>query len=142
MQKSQVEIGYSWYYDEFGYSSQRYKQEIPLAKETVAVKDGRFTYQIQGDAYVREYRIRAQSGNMVSLLDIAGSRYSYYSSGDYDTPDPMKPDMLDISVPKSITRSETATVKVAVPYTGKILWTVEGDGVVRKKWEDKFKITR
>ena len=44
--------------------------------------------------------------------------------------------MLDISVPRSITRSETVTVKVAVPYTGKILWTVEGDGVVRKKWMD------
>ena len=66
------------------------------------MKDGRFTYQIQGDAYVREYRIRAQSGKIVSLLDIAGSRYSYYSSGDYDTPDPMKPDMLIYRFPDQL----------------------------------------
>ena len=137
IQKSQVEIGYSWYYDEedFSYSHQQYKQEIPLLKETIPVKDGRFTYQIQGDANVREYRIRAESGRVVSLLDIEGERY-YSSSDKYTTPDPMKPDMLDISVPKSITRTETVTVKTSVPYTGKILWTVEGDDVIHSEWMD------
>ena len=137
IQKSQVEIGYSWFYDEddFSYSRQQYKQEIPLQKETIPVKDGRFTYQIQGDANVREYRIRAESGKVVSLLDIEGE--SYYSSSDkYTTPDPMKPDMLDLSVPKSITMTETVTVKTSVPYTGKILWTVEGDDVVHSEWMD------
>ena len=72
---------------------------------------------------------------MVSLLDIEGESY-YSSSEKYNTPDPMKPDMLDISVPRTMTESETVTVKTSVPYTGKILWTIEGDDMIHSEWMD------
>ena len=52
------------------------------------------------------------------------------------TPDPFRPDNLDIQTPTSMNLQETVTATTVAPYPGKILWTVENEGIIRKEWMD------
>ena len=139
IQSSQADYSYQWYYDE---ETHRYRREtsrfeIPIQPLTaIPVKNGLFSYSLVGEPRVAEYRIRAQKGTTVTLLDIRGEYYSwyYYSNAEIKTPDPFRPDYLEINAPSKMNLTETATVKTVAPYPGKILWTVERDGIIRNEW--------
>ena len=102
----------------------------------IPVKNGIFSYSVVGEARVAEYRVRAQKGNAVTLLDIQGEYYSwyYYSNAEIKTPDPFRPDYLEIKAPAKMNLTETVTVKTVAPYPGKIgQWK---ETILRNEWVD------
>ena len=138
IQLSEIDYSYNWTYNE---DSNRYEMstkrfELPLKKETVPVNRGLFSLNIRGDRDIEEYRIRAQAGSSITFLDLSRSYDYWYSRSRVQTPDPFRPDNLDIRTPASINLQETATATTVAPYPGRILWTVENDGIIRKEWMD------
>ena len=139
VQSSQVDYSYQWYYDEetHQYRRETSRFEIPIQPMTsVPVKNGLFSLSVVGEPRVAEYRIRVQQDSTVTLLDVQGEHYSwyYYSNAEIKTPDPFRPDYLEIVAPAKMNLTETTTVKTVAPYPGKILWTVERDGIIRNEW--------
>ena len=140
MQSSQADYSYQWYYDEetHQYRRETSRFEIPIqALEAVPVRNGLFSYSLIGEQNVADYRIRAQKGAALTLLDVQGEYYDYYySNNNVQTPDPFRPDYLEIKAPQHMNLTETVTVTTVAPYSGKILWTVERDGIIRKEWAE------
>ena len=136
VQVSEIEIAYNWLYNETTgeYETQRNRFEIPLKSQTVSVKKGLFQMNFESEPYIDAYRISASNGSSVTNLDLSmGYRYGRTR---VETPDPFRPDHMDIQVPISMNLTETATVSTLVPYPGRLLWTVENDGIIRQEWVD------
>ena len=138
LQISEIDYAYNWTYNE---ESNRYEMstkrfELPLRKETVPVNRGLFSLNIRGERDIEEYRIRAQAGASITFLDLSRSYDYWYSRSRVQTPDPFRPDNLDIQAPASMNLHETVTATTVAPYPGKILWTIENDGIIRKEWMD------
>ena len=139
IQSSQADYSHQWYYDEetHQYRRETSRFEIPIQPmSSIPVKNGLFSYSIVGEPRVAEYRVRVQKDSTVTLLDVEGEAYSwyYYSNAEIKTPDPFRPDYLEIHAPLKMNLTEMATVKTVAPYPGKILWTVERDGIIRNEW--------
>ncbi|MBM74354.1 MAG: hypothetical protein CMK59_03040 [Proteobacteria bacterium] len=141
IQNSQVDYSYSWYWDEDEdyYGRSKNVEERPLKSETISVKEGRFSHFVVGESRVDAYRIRAQSEHdgftIATVLDVEGY-YSWYSRSDSRTPDPFRPDSIEISAPKSMDFGDEVQVSANLPYPGKLLWSIELDGVIRHEWVD------
>ena len=138
VQLSEVDYSYNWTYNE---EAQRYEVskkrfELPLNKQQVPVLKGLFQFTVRGDRDVEEYRIRAQSDTSITFLDLSRDYNYWYSRSQVQTPDPFRPDNLDIQVPGSMNLTETITATTIASYPGKILWTVENDGIIRQEWAD------
>ena len=138
VQLSEIDYAYNWTYNEesgrYEMSTKRF--ELPLRKETVPVDRGLFSLNIRGDRDIEEYRIRAQAGSSITFLDLTRSYDYWYSRSRVQTPDPFRPDNLDIRTPTSMNLRETVTATTVAPYPGRILWTVENEGIIRKEWID------
>jgi uncharacterized protein YfaS (alpha-2-macroglobulin family) len=137
-----LEAEYGYHYDEEeGESSyDRNVHRVPEGKTKVAVKDGRFTFDVTpGDAGVG-YVVRASAGKAVTELVLEGD-YAYYH--DYEeqgradqTPRPARATRLALDVPPSVKVGEPLAVKVRAPYRGKVLFSVETDRLVAHEWKD------
>jgi len=138
-----LEADYSYGYDDDSGESRydRWLREVPEAKQTALVANGKFSFDVTPGEAGGGYLVRLKSGKARTDLVLDGDySYDYYGYGDGDrfdqTPRPAKPTLLKLDLPKEIRVGESVTAKIKTPYRGKVLWTVETDRVVKSEWKD------
>ena len=138
LQFGQIDTSYNWYYDEEEdeYKVNHRKFTIPLQTDSVSVKNGYFQHNIQG-ADADGYNITASTANTSTSIELKGS-YNYWYEDDYESSSSsfVRPDALTITAPSVANVEDTISVSTDIPYTGKILWTVESDGIIKEEWMD------
>lgn len=108
-----------------------------------SVAGGKFEAELtplrQSDFYI----LRATFKDAVTELKIQGvpstppllkPRLSNF----YQTPPPNKPGQLPLVAPSSVAEDQLETVRVHVPFPGRVLFTVETDRVLGHEWRDVF----
>ncbi|RKG58727.1 hypothetical protein D7X30_14090 [Corallococcus sp. AB011P] len=135
-----LEENYGYYYDEeSGYERyQRYLRPQREGEATAKVENGRFTATVLPGRDGAGYLVRARAGNTQTDLAIEGEgRYYWWGEGSRvdQTPRPLKPTALDISLPAKGKVGEALTVKMKAPYRGRVLFTVETDRVLTTAWK-------
>ncbi|NBX16307.1 MAG: hypothetical protein EBR09_02965 [Proteobacteria bacterium] len=138
-----VKIEYNWLYDN---SSERYslKRRMHLqfeSKTKLKANAGRFEFPFVAPSNAPMYLVRVQSGNSRSELEIegTGSGWSWYDEWDNEsgsTSAPARATPLKIKTTADISEGKPAAVKVAFPYKGWALFTVETDKVIRSEWKE------
>ncbi|MCY1045141.1 MG2 domain-containing protein [Corallococcus sp. bb12-1] len=135
-----LEENYGYYYDEeSGYERyQRYLRPQRDGQLTAKVEGGRFTATVTPGRDGAGYLVRARAGATQSDLALEGDgRYYWWGEGSRvdQTPRPMKPTALELSLPAKGKVGEALTVKVKAPYRGRVLFTVETDRVLFTTWK-------
>ncbi len=130
---------YGYFYDESeGYERyQRYLRPLREGRSTVAVKDGRFSLDVTPGADAAGYIVRVRSGAAQTDLELEGQgRYYWWGAGSRvdQTPRPLKPASLDLTLPAKSRVGQAITVKVKAPYRGRMLFTAETDRVLASDW--------
>ncbi|MCP3097593.1 MG2 domain-containing protein [Myxococcus sp. K15C18031901] len=135
-----LEEEYGSYYDEDeGYDRyQRYLRPQRESRQTVTVKDGRFSLTITPGRYSAGYLVRVRSGNAQTDLELAGDGRYYWWGEDSrvdQTPRPLKPTSLDLALPAQGRVGQAIAVKLKAPYKGRVLFTAETDRVLATEWK-------
>jgi uncharacterized protein YfaS (alpha-2-macroglobulin family) len=136
-----LEPEYGWWWDEEG-GGERFERHLrPVTEGTtkVAVADGRFAVDLVPREAGAAYLIRARAGQALTELEVQGDDRGWYwdgggSDGREQTPRPLKPTSLALELPRSVKVGEKASVKVAIPFRGRALLTVETDRVISAEW--------
>ncbi|HEU0032537.1 MAG TPA: MG2 domain-containing protein [Kofleriaceae bacterium] len=139
-----LEYDYGYGYDENSGEARydHHVREVPEGKRQVDVVGGKFKLEVTPGNADAGYLVRVRGGKAVTELALDGIYpYEYYDDyGDGDridqTPRPSRPTPLVMKLPDEVEVGKAATAKVIAPYKGKILWTVETDGLVRAEWKD------
>lgn len=133
------EYGYFYDEDEGGERYQRWLRPVREGTQTATVTGGKFSIEAtpadENDGFI----VRAMSGAARTDLQLEGTGRSWYWSYNQrqvdQTPKPLKPTALALTVPKGAKVGEAITVKVKAPYRGKILFTAETKAVVADEWK-------
>ena len=142
LQVVRLDEEYGWWWDEEDGSSayRRLLRRSPVEQLTIAVKDGAFahTWTPQADAAGYLLVFEGEGARTEHHLDGAGRRYlwSPRDSSVDQTPRARRPTPLRVQLPDEARVGETITAKVEAPYSGRLLWTVETDRVLRHAWVD------
>ena len=133
---------YGWWWDEEDSSSayRRLLRRSPVERLTLPVSDGEFSYSWTPPTNAAGYLFVFEAGGARTEhhLDGAGRRYRWSprdSSVD-QTPRARRPTPLRVRLPEEARVGASVTAKVDAPYSGRMLWTVETDHVVRHTWAD------
>lgn len=130
-----------WYYDTDSESSsyRRTLRRAPGRTEKVTVTGGKFSTRFTPTADADRWLVVAAEGKARTELLLEGEgRDWYWDSWDRTvdaTPRPQKPTALTVKLPPSARVGERVTASVDAPYAGRILWTVETDGVQSSAWQ-------
>jgi len=126
-------------------TNRRFLREMPLGKELITARGGKFSYAFTPSGYSEGYLVRANAeGNLTTDLMIpaeGGWRWGEEEEGEYvavteNTPKPQRPTTMPIEAPAEITVGKDATVTVKPPYPGRMLFTIETDRVLESRWMD------
>ena len=139
-----VEREYGWVYDEIEgrWIDRRHAHLVRTDKRKVPVKKGRFAVELSVAESASAYVVRATAGGIQGDLSLSGSWNDWWYWDDYGrssndaTPRPQKPGTLTISAPKETSVGEKVEVSVKAPYAGRLLWTVESNGVKTYDWQN------
>ncbi|HEY6099335.1 MAG TPA: alpha-2-macroglobulin family protein, partial [Anaeromyxobacter sp.] len=136
-----LEPEYGWWWDEErgGERFERHLRPVSEGATKVPVAEGRFAIDLVPRESGAGYLVRARAGQAVTELEVEGeSRGGYlYADGPdrrEQTPRPLRPTSLALDLPRSVKAGEKASVKVAIPFRGRALLTVETDRVVSAEW--------
>jgi hypothetical protein len=135
-----LEAEYGWMFDQRTGSERfrRYLRQVADGKREVTIDDGRFVLPVTPSRDAAGYLIRVRSEGSVSELYVEGASNDYWWWGGRDTvdetPRPLKPGNLVLSLPEEFRVGEKATVRFDAPYAGRVLMTVETDEVLTSRW--------
>ncbi|XXF76058.1 alpha-2-macroglobulin family protein [Myxococcaceae bacterium GXIMD 01537] len=135
-----LEEEYGSYYDESEGDEryQRYLRPVREGRSTVTVADGRFSLTVTPASDAAGYLVRVKSGNAQTDLQLEGSGRYYWWGGSMredQTPRPLKPASLALTLPRSAKVGEAVTVTVKAPHRGRMLFTAETDRVLAAEWK-------
>jgi hypothetical protein len=125
--------GYAWTLDPSTGENHYERKSLPQSSQesNVNLRNGRFLFSIIPSSAASSYELEARSGVAKGRLAISSS---YWSEDESSRPE--RPDYLRIDAPESVQLGSTFSVSTNVPYTGKLLWTVESDEVLHSEWVD------
>ncbi|MET0403592.1 MAG: MG2 domain-containing protein [Cystobacter sp.] len=131
---------YGYFYDEESgdESYQRHLRAVREGRSTVKPEGGRFSFQVTPSTDSAGYIVRVRSGATQTDLQLDGQgRYAWWGGASRvdQTPRPARPTSLALELPDSAKVGESFSVKVKVPYRGRILFTAETDGVQAAEWK-------
>ncbi len=135
------EVGYVW---NVASSTSEYRRMLRRARDStpaVEANGGTFSLTLEPkDADAAGYLVSAVVGAARTelYLPMNGQRWWWTSlDGDVDqTPRPLAPAHLAVSVPDLVKVGQASQVSVTAPYGGRLLWTMESQGVIRSEWKD------
>ena len=127
-------------------TNRRFLREMPLGKELLTARGGKFSYAFTPSGDAEGYLLRANAeGNLTTDLMVPAEGASRWSEeaeeGEYvavteNTPKPQRPATMPLEAPTELTVGRDATVTVKPPYPGRMLFTVETDRVLESRWMD------
>lgn len=130
-----------WYYDTDSDTSsyRRTLRRAPGRTEKVTVTGGKFSTSFTPTGDADRWLVVAAEGKARTELLLEGEGRDWYW-GSWDrtvdvTPRPQKPTALSVKLPASARVGDKVTATVEAPYAGRILWTVETDGVQSSAWQ-------
>ncbi|HZI10922.1 MAG TPA: MG2 domain-containing protein [Myxococcus sp.] len=134
-----LEEEYGHFYDEEeGYERyQRYLRPMREGRTEVEVKDGRFSLDVNPGADAAGYLVRVRVGVTQTDLELEGEGRYYWWGEDTrvdQTPRPLKPASLQVSLPAKGRVGQPVAVKLKAPYRGRVLFTAETDRVLASGW--------
>jgi uncharacterized repeat protein (TIGR01451 family) len=133
---------YGWWWDDSEGSSSYRRLLRRSTVETMAlgVDRGAFRYSWTPPDNAAGYLLVFEAGGARTerYLEGGGRRYlwSPRDSSVDQTPKPRKPTPLMVQVPEAARVGAPVTVSVEVPYSGRMLWTVETDRLLEHHWVD------
>lgn len=131
-----------WWYSDDGHSSawERNLRKVPEGRVTVPVgKDGSFEVKHAARSNSAGFLVRVVGDHVRTDLVLKGAQNRYsWSSGDQvdQTPRPLKPTLTKVAVPERIRVGATAEARIDVPFSGRLLTTIETHEVVKSEWHD------
>lgn len=136
-----MEEEFSWWWEEEGGSQERQLRPARETRDTVTVDDqGRFTWKVTPQIDSAGTMVRVRGRDTLTELFVEGTAQRYYweegSQSVDSTPRPARPAQLTIDLPERIPVGKVVDVATMAPYGGRILWTVETDGVLDAVWLD------
>lgn len=118
----------------------RLQRPLPEQRLSVDVVDGAFTLTLAPDDDAGGFQLSARGDGASTLLTLDGDGQRYWWDDESDeidqTPRPLKPTAVVVSLPPELRLGEPATARFTVPYGGRALITLETDHVVRSEWRD------
>ncbi len=110
------------------------EQFIPYQeKDVLLVKDGKFSINFTPKDYWDNYMIEVFNEGETSKSSLIFYGWSYSKTGDKAP----SPEILNIKANKEkYDYGDLSKISVLLPFEGKILWTVELDGVMNYKWAE------
>lgn len=133
------EVGWIW--DDLDQTSRyrRILRRVSTGSETLVVSEGRFSHRftVPGDAAGWLFVVTSGDARTEHYVEGSGRRYWWNPGEDMvdQTPRPQKPTSLAVKVPAETRVGETVGVETKAPWAGRLLWTVETDGVVDHAWQ-------
>lgn len=133
------EIGWVWD-EQVGRSIRRQQlRRIQEASQTVQAANGAFQLSFTPEESAAGYLVVVRAEGAETALHIPGDGQRYWwdfsEQGLEHTPRPERPTPLEIQVPETVRVGEAITVSTQVPYDGRLLWSVETDGVQHAEWQ-------
>jgi uncharacterized protein YfaS (alpha-2-macroglobulin family) len=133
------EWGWWWDEEEGGERFERQLRQVSEGKQKIAVEGGRFTAAVTPRERGAAYLVRARAGQAMTELEVEGDARGWYWYGEggrqEQTPRPLKATSLALELPAVVKVGEKAAVKLAVPFRGRALFTVETDRIVAAEWK-------
>jgi len=118
----------------------RLQRPLPERRETLAVHDGLFGVDLAPDDDAQGFQLVVRGDGASTLLGLSGTGQRYWWDDESDevdqTPRPLKPTAVQVSLPPELHVGQRATARFAVPYGGRALISLETDRVVRSEWRD------
>ena len=118
----------------------RLQRPLPEDRQTVTVEDGEFRLALTPREDAGGFRLVATADGVRTELALGGTGERYWWYGDSDevdqTPRPLRPTAVPVTVPEEIRVGERFTATFTAPYAGRALVSLETDGVVSSKWYD------
>ncbi|HLE43964.1 MAG TPA: alpha-2-macroglobulin family protein, partial [Methylomirabilota bacterium] len=132
------EWGWWWDEEEGGERYERQLRPVSEGKQAVAVEAGRFAVTVTPHGNGAAYLVRARAGEALTELEVEGDSRGWFWYGEgakgEQTPRPLKATALALELPKLVKVGEQAAVKLAIPFRGRALFTVETDRIVTSEW--------
>ncbi|BBB33531.1 hypothetical protein TTHT_2094 [Thermotomaculum hydrothermale] len=125
-----VAYNYSYYYYD-SFSWRKNSTLIPLTKEKeLTAKNGKFEITYTPQTSYDDIVIEVRGSENFAQLFVSG--WGWWGNEQAETPETLiiQPDK------KQYDYGEKATIKTAIPFEGKILWTVEADNIIEYKWQE------
>ncbi|MEW6775617.1 MAG: MG2 domain-containing protein [Bdellovibrionota bacterium] len=153
LQVFHIEQELNWYSDDEDFGRyERIQRLVSEGRKKVPVNDGKFQEILTPVARAVGYVIRARSGNAETDLYLEGDfedDFSWWFDVDQgpsrrdETPRPLRPKSLPLSVPVQVKVGEKVKVTAEVPYRGRILFTLETNRILESEWvnADKGSVT-
>jgi alpha-2-macroglobulin len=137
-----LQAEYAYEYDpDYGYTHwRRFLRETPVSKKKIVSKRGTFSAEYTPKNTYYGMIVRATAGEKaVTELYIKGEEYSYWWWGygeeeDVKTPKPQTPEGLRIKTPEMARAGQTYEIKVDIPISGRMLFSVETDEILDSEW--------
>lgn len=100
--------------------------------------DGRFELTFTPQGAAAGYQLTAIADGARTELAIEGTSRGWYSGpgGEDQTPRPLAPTSLAVTLPESAVVGQEIPVEVVAPWPGRVLFTVETDHVLASEWVD------
>jgi len=135
------EYGWWWWGDRGEESYDLYLRRIQEDTRSVEVgADGSFSFTYTPRSAAAGYLVRSTAANARTDFRIGGQKQRYYwssSNSQVDrTPRPAKPTSLAVSLPEEVAVGERATATLEVPFSGKMLMTLETHELLSYEWVD------
>ncbi len=136
-----LDYEYYWYDNDEAQSSWGQNLRPVLESTTeLPVRDGKFTVDATPARDGQAYVVRVYHGRSVTDLKLEGDGRRYWwneSSDSADrTPRPTRPTQVAIVAPDEVEVGKKAKFKFEVPFSGRMLVTVETNRVITHEWHD------
>ncbi len=138
--RMEAEYGYFWDDDLEGERYQRHLRPVTEGRFTVPVKDGKFELSAEPRGWSAGFVVRVRAEGARTDLFLESTRGDWwwdYGTAQVDqTPKPLKPTQLAVTLPKELEVGKPAQVSVKAPFKGRLLFTAETDRVIAHAWMD------
>lgn len=132
------EYGWWWDEDEGGESYRPQVRRVSEGKRKVKVEGGKFTAELTPAGWGVGFLVRVTAGRALTELPVEGDNDGWWWGGEQrgeQTPRPLKATSLVVELPRAVKVGEKTTAKIAVPFRGRALLTVETDRVIAHEWK-------
>ena len=134
---SSLETGYAWTFDPSTGNNRYERRQLPLSSQSdrISINNGAFLYTVVPTGEVDTFELTVKAEGAQGRMTLGRNYWSFE-----EKPTPSRPDTLAISVPKAVSIGKPFTAKVEVPYSGRLLWSIESDGVLLSEWTEVSEI--
>lgn len=134
------EYGYYWDEEDGTESYGRHLRPVIDGRTQVKVSGGKFKIEVKPSGRSEGYVVRVKAGGARTDLHVPGEGRGYYwDRGDTtvdQTPRPLKPTTLSVSLPTEVQVGAPTKVTFRAPFKGRVLMTAETHRVVSHEWLD------